>query len=123
MIFVSEDGPKMLDGRLHFIFQVNVCKHCDCPPCADACPNEAISKRADGIVVMDYDKCSGCRSCIEACPYNAISFDPDKGIAQKCNLCHHRIDKGLIPACADNVCLGHCIYFGDKGQNRSSNYA
>jgi hypothetical protein len=23
------------------------------------------------------------------------------------------VDQGLIPACADNVCLAHCIYFGD----------
>jgi hypothetical protein len=24
------------------------------------------------------------------------------------------VDQGLIPACADNVCLAHCIYFGDQ---------
>jgi hypothetical protein len=23
------------------------------------------------------------------------------------------VDRGLIPACADNVCLAHCIYFGE----------
>jgi Fe-S-cluster-containing dehydrogenase component len=113
LIFVSEDGPKKIGDKLEFVFKVNVCRHCDDPPCAVVCPEEAISKREDGIVVMDYDKCSGCRLCIDVCPYDAIGFDPAKGIAQKCNLCHHRIDQGLIPACADNVCLGHCIYFGD----------
>ena len=41
-----------------------------------------------------------------------MAFDPGRNTARKCNLCHHRVDKGLIPACADNVCLGHCIYFG-----------
>jgi Fe-S-cluster-containing dehydrogenase component len=82
LIYVSEDGPKIVDGKLDF-------------------------------VVMDYDKCTGCESCIEACPYEAIAFDPDKGIAQKCNLCHHRVDKGLLPACADNICLAHCIFFGE----------
>jgi Fe-S-cluster-containing dehydrogenase component len=50
---------------------------------------------------------------MEACPYDAIRFDEEKGKALKCNLCHHRVDKGLIPACADNVCLAHCIYFGN----------
>lgn len=113
LIFVSEDGPKMVGDKLDFVFHVNVCRHCDEPPCVEACPEGTINQRADGIVVMDYEMCTGCRSCIDACPYNAIGFDENKGIAQKCNLCHHRVDNGLIPACADNVCLAHCIYFGD----------
>jgi Fe-S-cluster-containing dehydrogenase component len=114
LISVSEDGPAMIDGQLHFVFRVNRCRHCDDPPCADACSEEAIAKRCDGIVVMDYDRCTGCQACIEACPYDAIDFDPQKGIAQKCNLCHHRVDHGLIPACADNVCLAHCIDFAER---------
>jgi len=116
LISVLEVGPKIIDGKLDFFFQVNVCRHCDDPPCAEVCPEKAISKREDGIVVIDYDKCTGCQACIEACPYGAIAFDMNKGIAQKCNLCHHRVDKGLIPACADNVCPGHCIYFGDPDE-------
>ncbi len=115
-IHVSEDGPKEVDGKPHFVFEVNVCRHCDDPPCAEACSEEAIAKREDGIVIMDYDKCTGCEACLEACPYNAIDFDEERGIAQKCNLCHERVDKGLIPACADNVCLAHCIYFGDPDE-------
>jgi Fe-S-cluster-containing dehydrogenase component len=113
LISVSDDGFRWRDAQLDFLFQVNVCRHCDDPPCLEACPEEAILKREDGIVVMDYEKCTGCRSCIEACPYEAIAFDTENSVAQKCNLCHHRVDKGLIPACADNVCLAHCIYFGD----------
>jgi Fe-S-cluster-containing dehydrogenase component len=118
LISVSEDGPHMIDGQLNFVYRVNLCRHCDDPPCADACPEEAITKRADGIVVMDDNLCTGCQACIEACPYDAIDFDHQKGIAQKCNLCHHRVDYGLIPACADNVCLAHCIYFGETIQNK-----
>ena len=113
LIVVGEDGPKIVDRAPAFTYRINICKHCDEPPCADACPEEAITKRSDGIVVMDYDLCTGCQLCIEACPYDAIDFDDEKSIAQKCNLCHHRVDRGLIPACADNVCLAHCIYFGD----------
>jgi Fe-S-cluster-containing dehydrogenase component len=111
LISVTEDGPKMVEGQLDFLFHVNVCRHCDDAPCADACPEEAIAGREDGIVVMDYEKCTGCQSCIEACPYDVIAFDREKNLAQKCNLCHHRVDRGLLPACADNVCLAHCIHF------------
>jgi Fe-S-cluster-containing dehydrogenase component len=114
LITVSDDGPELIDGRLHFVFRVNLCRHCDDPPCADACSEEAIAKRSDGIVVMDDERCTGCQACLEACPYDAIDFDPQKGVAQKCNLCHHRVDHGLIPACADNVCLAHCIDFAER---------
>ena len=51
--------------------------------------------------------------CIQACPYDAITFDEKSGIARKCNLCYDRVTNGLYPACADNICLAHCIYFGD----------
>ncbi len=115
-ISVLEDGPGVIHGKLDFVFRVNVCRHCDDPACASACPEGAIVKREDGIVVMDYDECTGCRACIDECPYGAIDYDPDKVIAQKCNLCHHRVDKGLFPACADNICLAHCIFFGEPDE-------
>jgi Fe-S-cluster-containing dehydrogenase component len=111
LIFVTEDGPRIVDGKLDFEYKVNLCRHCDDPPCADACPDEAISKRDDGLVVMDYEICTGCGICVDACPYDSITFDEKADVARKCNLCHHRVDQGLIPACADNVCLAHCIHF------------
>jgi Fe-S-cluster-containing dehydrogenase component len=111
IIRVCEDGPKILDGKLDFVYYVNVCRHCDEPPCAEVCPVEAIRKRADGIVILDDEQCTGCQACIDACPYEAIVYDDGKAVAQKCNLCYHRIDRGLLPACADNVCLAHCISF------------
>jgi len=51
------------------------CMQCDNPPCVPVCPVSATWKRADGIVVVDYDVCIGCRYCIMACPYNARTFD------------------------------------------------
>ena len=104
----SEDA----EGRPEFTFRVNLCRHCDEPPCVDACPEDAITQREDGIVVLNDDICTGCEACIDSCPYDAIAFDEENSVARKCNLCHQRVDHGLIPACADNVCLAHCIYFG-----------
>lgn len=119
LIHVSEDGPRRIDGRWHFVFTVNRCRHCEDPPCAEVCPTGAIVKRKDNIVVLEKSGCAGCGSCIEACPFHAIAFDEAANTAVKCNLCHHRVDKGLLPACADNVCLAHCIHLnraaGDPG--------
>ncbi len=30
-ISVSEDGPKMVEGKLDFVYRVNLCRHCDMP--------------------------------------------------------------------------------------------
>lgn len=118
LIKVLEEGPWISDGNPFFAFRVSVCRHCDEPECVEACPEGAIIQRDDGIVVMDEHTCSGCRLCLEACPYDAIAFDDERGVARKCNLCAHRVDSELLPACADNVCPGHCIYFGDPEEIR-----
>lgn len=112
LISVTEDGPRLLEGKPEFSFRVNFCRHCAEPPCVEACPVEAITRREDGLVLLETAACTGCTLCLEACPYQAIAFDEREGRAYKCNLCVQRLDRGLIPACADNVCEGHCIYFG-----------
>lgn len=112
IITVDSDESEAPDGLPQFTFRVNVCRHCDEPPCADACPEEAIVRREDGIVVLTEELCNGCQACMDSCPYDAVAFDEERLVARKCNLCHHRVDQGLIPACADNICLSHCIYFG-----------
>jgi Fe-S-cluster-containing dehydrogenase component len=111
LIFITEDGPHKVSGKFEFTYRVNVCRHCDEPPCEEACPDEAIYKRKDGIVVLSSEICSGCQICLSSCPFEAISFDVAEGTARKCNLCYQRVDNGLYPACADNICLAHCIHF------------
>jgi Fe-S-cluster-containing dehydrogenase component len=116
LIRVEEEGPFEANGRLSFTFRPVLCRHCDDPPCADACPVEAITRRQDGIVLLDQKTCTGCALCVDACPYRAITMDQEAKVARKCDMCHSRVEKGLIPACADNVCLAHCIYFGDASR-------
>ena len=122
LISVSEKIDQPAPETIQLTFRVNVCRPCEEPSCIAVCSEEAISKRMDGIVVLHESRCSGCKLCVDACPHQAIDFDEGKGVAQKCNLCHHRVDNGLVPACADNVCLAHCIHFVECPPSSSSEF-
>lgn len=93
-------------------FQVTRCNQCDDAPCVEACPTAAMHRRPDGIVDFDKSICIGCKACIAACPYDAIFINPDDHSAEKCNLCAHRLDVGLEPACVV-VCPTQAILVGD----------
>lgn len=63
------------------------CMHCAEPACMEACPEEAIRKRAeDGIVVVDSEKCTGCRTCFKACPFDVPQYGANAKM-QKCDMC------------------------------------
>src|SRR6266508_606848 len=53
-----------------------------------------------------------------ACPYDAIFINPDDHSAEKCNLCAHRLDVGLEPACVV-VCPTRAIIVGDLADPES----
>ena len=67
-------GPEEVGGKLRLSFHHIRCMHCSEPPCIDACPVDAISKRIDGIVLINEELCIGCDACIEACPFGAPQF-------------------------------------------------
>lgn len=93
-------------------FQVTRCNQCTDAPCVAACPTEAMFRRDDGIVDFDKEICIGCKACIAACPYDAIFINPEDHAAEKCNMCAHRLDVGLEPACV-TVCPVEAIIVGD----------
>lgn len=94
------------------------CNHCDDPQCMKVCPAGTYTKRPDGIVVQDHDRCIGCRMCIMACPYNAPVFDPAEGKTSKCNMCADYIDQGMTPRCVES-CPGGVLHFGEIEQLRA----
>lgn len=101
-------------------FLPRLCNNCSEPPCVLDCPTDATWKRPeDGIVVIDQDECIGCKRCVKACPYDARYMDnttgigpTDKGVADKCDFCFHRVVEGVVPACV-NTCTGKARIFGD----------
>lgn len=88
-------------------YLVSLCYQCVNPPCALACPVEAISRReSDGIVVVDQNKCLGngeCRTlCLNACPWDAPQFGPEENARmQKCDFCLERLEQGQQPICVE----------------------
>jgi Fe-S-cluster-containing dehydrogenase component len=88
------------------------CHHCANAPCQKACPAEAISRNAQGLVLINNDLCIGCKECVDACPFGAMQFEEDKGLAVKCDLCVERLAGNKRPACS-LVCPTRTIYFGE----------
>lgn len=111
----GSDHPDAPVGRfpdLALDFLPRLCNHCEEPPCLKACPLEALVRRADGLVVLDPEKCNACQNCLSACPFGALRFSPRHNRVEKCNLCVHRIDQGQEPFCVI-CCEGQALHFGD----------
>lgn len=104
--------------NVKLIFAPKLCNQCDNPPCVDVCPVDATFKRADGLVLVDYEKCIGCGYCITACPYGVRYFDHRRNVADKCTFCVQRIEQGLEPACVE-TCVGGARIFGDLNDKQS----
>jgi Fe-S-cluster-containing dehydrogenase component len=114
-----------------------LCNHCSDAPCVNVCPTRASTRREDGIVMVDYDKCVGCRYCVIACPYQNRTYYADskkeyfpgqglteleiigrklyplvRGTVVKCHFCVERVDggirRGLKPG-ADREATPACV--------------
>jgi Fe-S-cluster-containing dehydrogenase component len=112
------DTPKGKYPNLSMYYMPVPCMHCGEAPCIDACPEEAIYKRQDGIVLVNQEKCNGCEACITECPYDTLTYDDQRDVLVKCTLCHHRIDEGLEPFCKV-CCEAEAIFFGDLNDPES----
>ncbi len=103
--------------RVRMSYLPILCQNCENAPCIEACPDAAIKTRADGLVWIDPEPCTGCGDCPAACPYGVIYFNDDLGIAQKCTGCAHRVDEGEAPRCVD-ACPHDAILFGEIETNK-----
>lgn len=81
-----------------------MCQHCDDAPCIAAATDDAITKRPDGIVLIDPDKAKGQKQLVNACPYGAIWWNEELDLPQHWFFDAHLLDAGWKePRCVD-VC-------------------
>jgi Fe-S-cluster-containing dehydrogenase component len=101
--------------KVQVTYHHTICQHCEEAPCMEACTAKAIYRRADGIVIIDPEKCRGNQLCLEACPYeNVIYFNDDLNIAQKCTFCAHLIDQGWTETRCSDACPTGAFSFGEE---------
>ena len=83
------------------------CMHCDDAPCIKAAKDGAVSKREDGIVIIDPEKAKGQKNLVDSCPYGAIWWNAEKDVSQKCTFCVHLLEDGWDkPRCVQSCPAG-----------------
>ncbi|MGV4987400.1 nitrate reductase subunit beta [Streptomyces sp. NRAIS4] len=108
----ASDKVKFAFEQTFMFYLPRICEHCLNPACVASCPSGAMYKRAeDGIVLVDQDRCRGWRMCVTGCPYKKVYFNHATGKAEKCTLCHPRIEAGLPTVCSE-TCVGRLRYLG-----------
>lgn len=102
--------PAVMEGASS-VWGRRSCMHCEYPVCAAVCPVEAITKYAEGPVVIDQEVCIGCEYCIHACPWHVIAKHELTGKATKCTMCSDRLVAGEAPFCVQ-MCPVGALEFG-----------
>jgi len=90
------DLVRKVRGTGHMVDAAHVpvtCNQCDNAPCV-AAGKGAVSKRADGIVLIDPKKAKGRRDIVDSCPYGAIFWNDELQLPQKWIFEAHLLDQG-----------------------------
>ena len=84
-------------GQVPFIdiaYVPTMCNHCDDAPCIAAATDGAITKRDDGIVLIDPEKARGQKHLVDACPYGHIWWNEERAVPQAWTFDAHLLDQG-----------------------------
>ena len=105
----DNNGITHLREKAHFAL---ICRHCEQAPCVNSCPQEALQRNEDKVVVRSNMLCVGCNSCVAACPFGTIYHDIIPFIAFSCDLCVDRCNDRPVcrPTGREPVCVKTCPY-------------
>jgi Fe-S-cluster-containing dehydrogenase component len=84
-------------------FMPVMCNHCDDAPCMDVAQG-AVTKRSDGIVIIDPELAKGQKQIVDACPYGAISWNEELQLPQHWIFDAHLLDAGWTKTRAEQCC-------------------
>jgi len=91
---VKEKGFNPLFSRIRTVragplLNVSIaCRLCKEPTCVKSCPRKALTKdEANGVILVDYDRCSGCCWCVEMCEFGVMVSHLEKKNVIVCDLC------------------------------------
>ena len=85
-------------------FMPTMCNHCDDAPCMKVAKNGAITKRADGIVIIDPVKAKGQKEIVDACPYGAVTWNEESQLPQTWIFDAHLLDAGFKKPRIESQC-------------------
>lgn len=109
-----------VDGEVKWHFGQRRCMHCADAGCIKACPVPgAITRDANGAVVINQGLCTGCKYCVFACPFDIPRYDSGNaegaGVdrAYKCTMCFERQSMGMEPACTKTCPTGALSFAGE----------
>lgn len=98
--------------KVRMSYQVKMCMHCEQCPLVEMAP-DAVSRREDGLVIIDPAKAAGRRDLVDACPHGAVFWNDESSLPQKCTGCAHLVDAGEKPRCVD-FCQTGALLFGEE---------
>ena len=106
-------AEQIIDGRVHWLFFPDQCRHCLAAPCLLWARNtDAIYQDEETGAVLFTQKTGylNAQEISGVCPYDVPRSDKS-GMLAKCTLCNDRLKKGLEPACV-KACPTDCLNFG-----------
>lgn len=91
------------DEHMDISYMPTMCNHCDNPRCAEGADG-AVTKRADGIVLIDPVKAKGRRDLVDKCPHGAIHWNEEKQLPQIWIFDAHLLDAGWTEPRCQQAC-------------------
>jgi formate dehydrogenase iron-sulfur subunit len=68
----EKSGLKSLRELASFVY---TCRRCEDAPCVSVCPEEALKKNEEGMILRSSNLCVACKSCVIACPFGTMPSD------------------------------------------------